>query len=147
LAKPEIVVPESDSGILFPKFPVKWRIMQFFYLLCSQFRQKDSSWINKTLLLVKQQKWLSKFCVKIHRVGLVTVNTFIFFWPKHHLLQQAPTYQISYPSLTFCPNFCIANHPCLLLEVVHQIIKHFNINNKHWVCTFSTYNFDVFYLL
>jgi hypothetical protein len=33
-----------------------WRIMQFFYLLCSQFRQKASSWINKTLLLVKQQK-------------------------------------------------------------------------------------------
>jgi hypothetical protein len=36
--------------------------MQFFYLLCSQFRQKASSWINKTLLLVKQQKWLSEFC-------------------------------------------------------------------------------------
>jgi hypothetical protein len=28
--------------------------MQFFYLLCSQFRQKASSWINKTLLLIKQ---------------------------------------------------------------------------------------------
>jgi hypothetical protein len=24
---------------------------------------------NKTLLLVKQQKWLSEFCVKIHRVA------------------------------------------------------------------------------
>ena len=68
-AKPEIVVPESDSGISFSKLPVKWRIMQFFYLLCSQFRQKASSWINKTLLLVKQQKWLSEFCVKIHRVA------------------------------------------------------------------------------
>jgi hypothetical protein len=56
-----------------------WRIMQFFYLLCSQFRQKASSWINKTLLLVKQQKWLSEFCVKIHRVSRVTVNTFFFF--------------------------------------------------------------------
>ena len=54
-AKPEIVVPESDSGISFSKFSVKWRIMRFFYLLCSQFRQKASSWINKTLLLVKQQ--------------------------------------------------------------------------------------------
>jgi hypothetical protein len=31
------------------------------------------------LLLVKQQKWLSEFCVKIHRVGRVTVNTHIFF--------------------------------------------------------------------
>ena len=60
-------VPESD--ISFSKFPVKWRILQFFYLLCSQFRQKASSWINKTLLLVKQQKWLSEFCVKIHRVA------------------------------------------------------------------------------
>ena len=68
-AKPEIVIPESDSGISFSKFPVKWRIMQFFYLLCSQFRQKASSWINKTLLLVKQQKWLFEFCVKIHRVA------------------------------------------------------------------------------
>jgi hypothetical protein len=62
-------VPESDSGISFSKFSVKWRIMQFFCLLCSQFRQKASSWINKTLLLVKQQKWLSEFCVKMHRVA------------------------------------------------------------------------------
>jgi hypothetical protein len=28
---------------------------QFFYLLDSQFRQKASGWINKTLLLIKQQ--------------------------------------------------------------------------------------------
>ena len=27
---------------------------QFFYLLCSLFRQKASGWINKTLLLIKQ---------------------------------------------------------------------------------------------
>ena len=70
----------SRSGIRFQYFifeisgkpsfieAVLWRIMQFFYL-CSQFRQKASSWINKTLLLVKQQKWLSEFCVKIHRVA------------------------------------------------------------------------------
>ena len=45
------------------------RVTQFFYLLCSQFRQKDSGWINKTLLLIKQQKWLSEFCVKIDRVA------------------------------------------------------------------------------
>ena len=63
-AKPEIVVP--SSGIWYfifeisgkPSFveTVLWRVTQFFYLLCSQFRQKASSWINKTLLLIKQQK-------------------------------------------------------------------------------------------
>jgi hypothetical protein len=53
-------VPESD--ISFSKFPVTRRLLklfydentQFFYLLCSQFRQKTSGWINKTLLLIKQ---------------------------------------------------------------------------------------------
>jgi hypothetical protein len=34
----------------------------------SQFRKKASGWINKTLLLIKQQQWLSEFCVKIDRV-------------------------------------------------------------------------------
>ena len=66
-----------DSGISFSKFPVSrhlfWscfmRVTQFFYLLCSQFRQKASGWINKTLLLIKQQKWLSEFCVRIDRVA------------------------------------------------------------------------------
>ena len=84
-AKPEIVVP--DSGISFSKFSVEWRIMQFFYLLCSQFRQKASSWINKTLLLVKRQKWLSEFCVKMHRVASKNwgrsgdrKHTYYFFW-------------------------------------------------------------------
>ena len=48
---------------------VLWQVMQFFYLLCSQFRQKASGWINKTLLLIKQQKWLSEFCVKIYRIA------------------------------------------------------------------------------
>jgi hypothetical protein len=67
----------SHSGIRFryfifeisgkPSF-VLWRVTQFFYLLCSLFRQKASGWINKTLLLIKQQKWLSEFCVKIDRV-------------------------------------------------------------------------------
>ena len=78
-AKPEIVVP--SSGIRFwyfifeisgkPSFveTVIWRVTQFFYLLCFQFRQKASGWINKTLLLIKQQKWLSEFCVKIDRVA------------------------------------------------------------------------------
>jgi hypothetical protein len=67
-AKPEIVVP--GSGIRFwyfifeifgkPSFveAVIWRVTQCFYLLCAQFRQKASGWINKTLL--------------------VTVNTHIF---------------------------------------------------------------------
>ena len=43
---------------------ILWRVTQFFYLSCSQFRQKASGWINKTLLLIKQQKWLFKFSVK-----------------------------------------------------------------------------------
>ena len=58
---------------------VLWRVALFFYLLCSQFWQNASSWINKTLLLIKQQKWLSEFCVKIDRVDRVTVNTHFFF--------------------------------------------------------------------
>jgi hypothetical protein len=92
--KPEIVVP--GSGIRYfifeisgkPSFveAVLWRVTQFFYLLCSQFRQKASGWINKTLLLIKQQKWLSEFCVKIDRVGSwkigsVGKHTYFFVWP------------------------------------------------------------------
>ena len=34
---------------------VLWWVTQFFYLLCSQFPQKASGWINKTLLVIKQQ--------------------------------------------------------------------------------------------
>jgi hypothetical protein len=71
-AKPEIVVPGFRNFIFEisgkPSF-VLWRVTQFFYLLCSQFRQKVSGWINKTLLLIKQQKWLSEFGVKIDRVA------------------------------------------------------------------------------
>jgi competence transcription factor ComK len=48
-----------------PSF-VLWRVTQFFYLLCFQFRQKDSGWINKTLL--------NRF------FWHVTVNTHIFFF-------------------------------------------------------------------
>ena len=56
----------SRSGIRFryfifeisgkPSFveAVLWQNTQFFYLLCSQFRQKASGCINKTLLLIKQ---------------------------------------------------------------------------------------------
>ena len=76
-AKPEIVVP--SSGIRYFSFEISgkpsfveavlWQVTQFFYLLCSQFQQKASGWINKTLLLIKQQKWLSEFCVKIDRVA------------------------------------------------------------------------------
>ena len=76
-AKPEIVVPGSWIRYFIfeisgkPSFveAVLWRITQFFYLLCSQFRQTASGWINKTLLLIKQQKWSSEFCVKINRVA------------------------------------------------------------------------------
>jgi hypothetical protein len=32
-------------------------------------KKKINPEINKTLLLVKQQKWLSEFCVKMHRVA------------------------------------------------------------------------------
>jgi H+/Cl- antiporter ClcA len=58
--KPDKVVP--GSGIRFIIFEISgkpsfvlWRVTQFFYLLCSQFRQKASGWINKTLLVIKQQ--------------------------------------------------------------------------------------------
>jgi hypothetical protein len=34
-----------------------------------RFFWQASGWINKTLLLIKQQKWLSEFCVKIDRVA------------------------------------------------------------------------------
>ena len=76
-AKPEIVVPESDSGISFSKFPVSRHLLKLFYdELCSfsiffafNFDKKLAVEINKTLLLIKQQKWLSEFCVKNHRVA------------------------------------------------------------------------------
>jgi hypothetical protein len=60
-AKPEIIVPGSRIRLRYyileisgkPSFveTVLWGVTQFFYLLCFQFRQKASGWINKTLLL------------------------------------------------------------------------------------------------
>ena len=73
-AKPEIVVP--GSGIWFWYFifeisgkpslveAVLWRVAQFLYLLCSQFRHKASGWINKTLLLIKQTKMVIRILCK-----------------------------------------------------------------------------------
>jgi hypothetical protein len=57
--QPKIVVPGYWIRFRYFIFEIfaKMRVMQFFYLLCSQFRQKASCWINKTLLLIKQQKW------------------------------------------------------------------------------------------
>ena len=46
---------------------VLWRVTQFFYLLCSQFQQKASGWINKTLLLIK---------------GILSTTIVIFSYPK-----------------------------------------------------------------
>ena len=60
----------------------------------------------------------------------------LLFLSKDRLLQQAPTYQIIYPSLTFRPNFCIPSPPFLVQEVMHRLIKHVNINKKCRVCTF-----------
>ena len=59
IGKTEIVVPKSDSGISFSKFPVSRHLFydelhKFFYFLCSQFQQKASGWINKTLLRIKK---------------------------------------------------------------------------------------------
>jgi hypothetical protein len=61
--KPEIVVPGSEIRFRYfifeifgmPSFveAILWWVTQFFYL-CSQFRQKASGWINKTMLLIKQ---------------------------------------------------------------------------------------------
>ena len=50
------------------------------------------------------------------------------------MLQQSPTYQISNPSLIFCPIFCIASPPYLVEEVVRRLITHVNINKKHRIC-------------
>jgi hypothetical protein len=60
-----------------------WRAFVSHTAVMSNYGNDLACWINKTLLLVKQQKWLSEFCVKMLakiRVGLVTVNTQIFFF-------------------------------------------------------------------
>ena len=63
-AKLEMVVPGSGIRFRYFIFQISGKPSfveafydentQFFYLLCSQFRQKASGWINKTLLLIKQ---------------------------------------------------------------------------------------------
>jgi hypothetical protein len=81
-AKPKIVVPGSGIWFRYFIFEISVKpsfveavfinydeLRRFSYLLCSQFRQKASGWINKTLLPIKQQEWLSEFCVKIDRVA------------------------------------------------------------------------------
>jgi hypothetical protein len=52
---------------------VLWRVTQFFYLLCSQFRQKASGWINKTLLLIKQQKCQKYFFINVWRKSVFDI--------------------------------------------------------------------------
>ena len=75
-AKPEIVVPGSWIRFRYFIFEISGKpsfVLKLFYdefrsfstFFGSQFRQKASGWINKTLLLIKQQQWLSEFCVKI----------------------------------------------------------------------------------
>ena len=72
-----------------------------------------------------------KYCKSAHQY------CFCFrFYCKHCLLQQAPTYQKLYPSLTFLHNFCIPSPPYLAQEVAPRLIKHVNINIKRRVCTF-----------
>jgi hypothetical protein len=67
--------------------------MQFYLPSLLSIATEASSWINKTLLLVKQQKWLSEFCVKIHRVASKNwgrsgdrKHTYFFFGPTMCLL-------------------------------------------------------------
>ena len=110
-AKPEIVVP--GSGIRFryfifeisgkPSFVevVLLRITQFFYLLCSQFRQKASGWIDKTLLLIKQHITY----MNISRYANIDkfVNILYIFllarWAYRWLFQLAPMWKLIAPGV------------------------------------------------
>ena len=119
--------------------------MQFFYLLCSQFRQKASSWINKTLLLVKQHKWLFEFCVKIHRVGRVTVSTHIFFLASS-------LFKLSFPNCIFPDTIfqreiigrkflhCTVNIGVICVNSVWQENPFINNNfmNRYWLSNLVT---------
>ena len=58
---------------------------QFFYLLCSQFRQKASGWINKTLLLIKQHT-----CITYMNISRYTnIDKFVNIQYIFLLLRQA----------------------------------------------------------
>jgi hypothetical protein len=61
-------VEKLHNSSFYRNFRYRERLFPVLSIM-KQFRQKTSSWINKTLLLVKQQKWLSEFCVKMHRVA------------------------------------------------------------------------------
>jgi hypothetical protein len=55
------------------------------------------------LLLVKKQKWLSEFCVKIYRVTSkikVTVNTHIIFFGLSKFLKERETFFPDIPYMT-----------------------------------------------
>jgi hypothetical protein len=55
-----------------PSFVLKLfydELHSFSTFFALNFDKKASGWINKTLLPIKQQKWLSEFCVKIDRVA------------------------------------------------------------------------------
>jgi hypothetical protein len=81
--------------------------MQFYLPSLLSIATEASSWINKTLLLVKQQKWLSEFCVKIHRVASKNwgrsgdrKHTYFFFWPYN-----VPTLCRGYNVPTLCRGY------------------------------------------
>ena len=77
MAKTGTIHSEIGFRILFfeisgkPSFVLKLFYESYAVFLPSllSIRQKASSWINKTLLLIKQQKLLFEFCVKIDRVA------------------------------------------------------------------------------
>jgi hypothetical protein len=111
LAKPEIVVSgiRFDSGISFSKFPVSRLLLklfydentQFSYLLCSQFRQKASGWINKTLLLIKQHVTYMNISRYANIDKFVNIR-YIFLlarWAYSWLFQLAQIWKLLAPSV------------------------------------------------
>ena len=93
-AKPEIVVPSSRIRFRYFIFEISGKMTNYAVFLPSLLSistksQQFNKIINKTLLLVKQQKQLSEFCVKIHRVASKNQgrsgdhkHTYFFFWPN-----------------------------------------------------------------
>ena len=61
-------------------------------------------------------RFTDNYCKLVHQYWIC-----FCFQCKHRLLQQSPTYQILYQSLTFHFNFSISSPPCLLQEVVHRL--------------------------